>query len=133
MILGPKFCKIKRYSFDVATGAIADAEDWFAAERENTSPDGLTVDSEGCIWTAIWNGGEVLRLASNAKVLERIATPAQMPTSCILGGEDYKTLFITSMSRDTGQVEKIAMPNGALFSVDVSVAGLPEGIWGADK
>ena len=130
---GPKFCKIMRYDFDAATGAIANGVDWFMAEQPNTSPDGLTVDSEGCIWTAVWGANEVLRLDENANVVQRIAMLVKMPTSCILGGEDYKTLFITSMSRDVGEAENIALPNGCLYSETVSVPGVPEGVWGLAK
>lgn len=127
---GPKFCKIKRYDFNAATGDIENGTDWFVAEQENTSPDGLTIDSEGCMWTAIWNGKQVLRLSPDAEVIERVATEVQMPTSCILGGEDYKTLYVTSMSRDVGKVDQLAMPNGGLFAHKVAVPGLPEGVWG---
>ena len=58
-------------------------------------------------------------LESAGEVLQRIALPVQCPTMACFGGDDLRTLYITSAQ--AGQPE----PAGALFSLRVEVPGLP--------
>ncbi|HPR34053.1 MAG TPA: SMP-30/gluconolactonase/LRE family protein [Anaerolineaceae bacterium] len=90
------------------------------------TPDGLTIDADGNLWTAIWDGGRVVQLSPEAKELAQILLPVSRPTSVTFCGTDLRTLYITSASVDLPEKEKSAQPfAGALFSFRTQVAGLP--------
>jgi sugar lactone lactonase YvrE len=85
-------------------------------------PDGLCVDTDGCVWCALHGGGKVVRLAPTGERLDRLPLPAPNVTACCLGGTDLHTLFLT-----TGQTtEEAEDDGGALFATSVDVAGLVE-------
>ena len=90
-------------------------------------PDGMTVDSEGCLWIAFWDGWCVRRYSPDGEWLETLKLPVQKPTSCAFGGRDLDRLYITSASIDLDH-EAIAMqPNaGGLFMVIPGVKGLSD-------
>ena len=95
------------------------------------APDGMTVDSEGCVWIAQWGGARVCRYSPQGELLETIRVPARNPASCTFGGPDLKTLFITTASEDNTPEELEKYPlTGALFSVRVEVAGVPAARFG---
>lgn len=97
----------------------------FYTPSEGT-PDGLTIDSDGNLWVAIWGGGRVVQLSPEGKELAQILVPVSRPTSVAFGGQDLRTLYITSASVDLTEKEKSAQPYaGALFSIQTQVAGLP--------
>ena len=90
-------------------------------------PDGMTVDAEGCLWIAFWDGWCVRRFAPEGDRLSELRTPVQRPTSCAFGGEGLKTLFITSARRDLKGTDLASQPlAGGLFAADVGVSGIAE-------
>jgi sugar lactone lactonase YvrE len=90
-------------------------------------PDGMTVDSEGCLWIAFWDGWCVRRFSPDGELLLKLDTPVQRPTSCAFGGDDLKSLFITSARRDLQGTELEKQPlAGGLFAAEVGVAGIAE-------
>ena len=90
------------------------------------TPDGLTIDADGNLWVAIWDGGRVVQLSSEGKEIAQILLPVSRPTSVTFGGTDLRTLYITSALVDLSENEKSAQPYaGALFSIQLQVSGLP--------
>lgn len=90
-------------------------------------PDGATVDSEGFLWSANFDGACVTRYAPNGTVDRVIRMPVQRPTSCVFGGDDLSILYVTSASLDLTAEQRIAAPlAGGLFAIDAGVKGLPE-------
>lgn len=90
-------------------------------------PDGMTVDSEGCLWIAFWDGWCVRRYSPDGDWIETIKVPVQRPTSCTFGGRDLDRLYISSASRDLDEQALRMQPNaGALFMVIPGVRGLAE-------
>ena len=76
------------YDFDAPSGAVAKRR-VFAEVPDGTGyPDGLTVDSEGYIWSAVWDGWRVVRYDPSGRIDREVAMPVQRPTSCMLGGGD---------------------------------------------
>lgn len=126
---GPGRAHIQRFAFDADTGDISSPTLFYQHENADATPDGLTVDSAGNIWTAIWNGGEVVQLSPEGDVLQRIVMPVKRPTSCMLGGPDLKTLFVTSCSKDVGESGRLPSPNGGVFAYRVDTPGLMETPW----
>ena len=89
-------------------------------------PDGAAVDSEGCYWSAQYEGQRLLRLSPTGEVLTEVATPVPCPTMPCFGGPDLKTLFITTSRQGRSAQELAQYPEaGCVFAMRVEVAGLP--------
>jgi sugar lactone lactonase YvrE len=86
-------------------------------------PDGLAVDTEGCIWNARWGGSAIVRYSTAGKLLDRIAMPARYVTSCAFGNSDLETLFITTASRSVAGSDPSSDAGGHLFQLRLSVPG----------
>ncbi|MBX9472011.1 SMP-30/gluconolactonase/LRE family protein [Microcella sp.] len=87
------------------------------------TPDGLCIDSEGGIWVALWGGSAVHRYTADGTLTDIVTVPVRHVTACTLGGDDGRTLFITTSARGVDRVEQ---PDaGAVFSARVAVTGAP--------
>ena len=87
-------------------------------------PDGVSVDMEGGIWVALWDGGGVVRLSPSGEIDCRIDVPGGWITSCAFGGADLRTLYITSATVDLDDARRRANPSaGSLFACRPGVAG----------
>lgn len=95
----------------------------FAELPDGGSPDGLTVDSEGGVWTAIYDGGRVHRYRPDGVLDEVLEVPARKVTACTFGGERLDELFITT-SREGLQDGEDPLA-GSLFRAHSPVTGLP--------
>lgn len=84
------------YDFDLERGVVSAGRPLFAAGPGQGAPDGLTVDADGDIWVAMWDGWSVLRLAPDGSLKDVIDVPTARPTSVAFGGADLTDLFITS-------------------------------------
>lgn len=117
---------IYAYDFDPVTGGISNRRVFVDLTREAFSPDGLTVDSEGCVWSAQWAGACIIRFAPSGRELFRVPVPVKCPTSCNFGGPDLKQLYITSASVGLTQDEiEQYFFSGDLFCLATDVVGLP--------
>lgn len=87
------------------------------------SPDGLTVDADGGVWTALFGSGVVHRYSPEGVLDAVVEVPARQVTACTFGGGDLTTLFVTT-SREGLQPGDDLLA-GSLFSVDPGVAGQP--------
>ena len=118
--------RIDAYDFDGATGAIGNRRDFLVGLDASGAPDGLTVDADGRIWTAIWGGGAVLRVDPRGRLIGRVDVPVSQPTSCCFGGPDLTTLFITT-ARDGLSPDDLASQQqaGMLLQCAPGVKGLP--------
>lgn len=117
---------IYKCDYDLTTGAVSNRAVFREFERGNGRPDGASVDVEGYYWSALYEGGRIVRISPEGEIVQEITVPASCPTMCAFGGEDMKTLFITSAG-GRPEEEKSKFPNnGDLFKVRVDVAGLPE-------
>lgn len=90
---------------------------------EEGLPDGLTVDAEGYVWVALWNGGQVRRYAPDGRLDDVLEMPVRRVSACTFGGPDLDELYVTTVGDH-------ALPHegevaGALFRVGVGVAGQP--------
>ena len=93
-------------------------------EGEGT-PDGLTVDSEGCLWVALWDGSCVRRYSPSGELLRQLDLPVSRVTSCAFGGSDIDRLFITTAATGIDTDDPSAALAGALFVADAGVRGVP--------
>ncbi|MDQ3522439.1 MAG: SMP-30/gluconolactonase/LRE family protein [Gemmatimonadota bacterium] len=124
---------IYAYNFDAAAGSISNQRVFVDLSGEDFFPDGLTVDSEGCIWSAQWAGACVIRFAPSGRELLRVPVPVKQPTSCVFGGPGLKQLYITSASVGLSQQEiEEYFFSGDLFCLSTGVAGLPTSRFAGD-
>lgn len=133
--------QVRAFDFDAATGQLSagrvfhqmspkpagwvwggDTPDtpWYGGR-----PDGAAVDSEGCYWSAQYEGQRLLRLSPSGQVLAEVKTPVPCPTMPCFGGPDLKTLFITTSRQGRSAQELAQYPKaGCVFAMRVEVAGL---------
>jgi sugar lactone lactonase YvrE len=95
----------------------------FAEIPDDGRPDGLTVDSEGGVWTAISNGGAVHRYSPDGRLEEVLEVPARKVTACTFGGQRLDELFITTSREGLADGEDLLA--GSLFRASPQVVGLP--------
>ena len=89
-------------------------------------PDGAAVDAAGHYWVAMFEGARLLKLSPAGEVLAEFATPAQCPTMPCFGGDDLKTLYLTTARHNRPAAELQHWPDaGCIFSMRVDVPGLP--------
>lgn len=116
---------IYRFRYDPTTGAMSEQEKWKVFTEGDAVPDGLTVDAEGCIWSAQWDGGCVIRFDPDGREMSRIHVPGAVKVSNVtFGGDEYATMFLTTAGGDDKSMN--GMNAGALFAVDAGVKGVPE-------
>ncbi|MEY4588961.1 MAG: hypothetical protein RL497_1037 [Pseudomonadota bacterium] len=109
--------------FDLAAGSISNARIFHQFPMGQGRPDGGCVDSEDHYWTALYEGGRVVRLNPAGEIVQEINVPARCPTMPAFGDADLKTLYITSV-RSRPEAELADFPHsGAIFKVRVEVAG----------
>jgi sugar lactone lactonase YvrE len=108
---------IYRYPVDPRTGGLGRHTEF--ATVAGGSPDGMTVDAEGYLWSAIWGAGEIRRFSPTGSVDRVLAIPAGQPTSvCLSGGR------LVATSATVGLVEP-AESDGAVQHIPVPVRGVP--------
>ena len=89
-------------------------------------PDGAAVDVEGNYYAAMFEGQRICKFAPDGTLLAEIAVPAMCPTMPCLGGEDGKTLYVTTARYKRSAAELAAFPqSGCVFAARVDVPGLP--------
>jgi len=126
---------IYAFDFDPQDGALSRQRVWaqFAQRRPEEPlaqyrgrPDGAAVDAEGCVWVAMFEGARLLRLAPTGEVLTELLLPVRCPTMPCFGGDDLRTLFITT-SRQNRPAEELAREPwaGQVLQCRVEVPGLP--------
>ena len=117
----PRFV-IYRFDYDPDRGEATNRRVFARIEPTATDrgrPDGAAVDVEGCYWSSLYEGSRIRRYDPDGKVMADYPVPALNTTMPAFGGDDRKTLFVTT-ARD-----KKGGPGGGLYAMPVDVAGLP--------
>jgi L-arabinonolactonase len=115
---------IWRYAFDLATGVISQRVE-FARIAGEACPDGAAVDTEGCVWSAQWDGSTIIRYTPDGRIDRVIDVPVSRPTCVCFGGEDLRLLFVTTAC--TGlNVRASEAGAGDVLVYNVGAQGMPE-------
>lgn len=119
--------RVSVFDYDHASGAISNRRLFAETADAGYGPDGGTIDEEGYIWIAMWDGWKIMRFAPDGRVDREIRLPVSRPTSCMFGGPDLRTLYVTSAIWDLAGSALSEQPHaGGLFAIDAGVRGLPE-------
>ncbi|MCJ1351529.1 MAG: hypothetical protein MMC33_001513 [Icmadophila ericetorum] len=114
---------IFKFDYDAETGKISNRKEFFrlVGEAPGAAPDGLAIDVDGCVWTAIYGGGKVLRISPDGQVIGQVSLPTRCVTCPAFVGE---LLFVTSAEEeDPDAYPDSAKFAGSLFRVHVGVQG----------
>ena len=112
------------FDYDIATGEISNRRVFVHTGESDGIPDGMTVDAEGYVWSARWDGSSLVRYSPQGEQERRIWFPARKVSSVIFGGADYTDMYITTAG---GQDKPAEGPGaGCLYRLNLGIQGKPE-------
>lgn len=118
--------RVDRLHLDPDSGLIRSREVAVRLADVPGSPDGMTIDDEGCLWIALWGAGAVARYAPDGRLLARVDVPARQVSSCAFGGAEGRTLYITTSQEGRDEAGRTADPGaGYLYCSELTVSGPP--------
>jgi len=119
--------EVKAFDYDLSTGQIANPRVAVAVPESLGWPDGMTSDTEGNLWIAMWSGASVTRWnPQTGQLLEQIPLPAKNVTSCVFGGDNLNELYVTSARVGLNKADLTAYRySGSLMRVQTKVQGMP--------
>lgn len=110
------------FDFDPVSGLLSNRRT--VIEYPYGLPDGMTIDSEGNLWTALWGGHAVVCVQpQTGRIIRKIEMPVSQPTCCVFAGNDLRELVITSAAVGMSMYDEPLA--GALFSINTGAQGLP--------
>jgi sugar lactone lactonase YvrE len=112
--------RVDIFDFEVASGRIDDRRPFVSIDESEGIPDGLTVDEEGGVWVALYGGSCVHRYDESGRLDAVLEVPALNVTSCCFGGDDGRSLFVTT-----------AAPDGNVYVTQPGVSGPPAHVFHA--
>jgi sugar lactone lactonase YvrE len=119
--------RVDAFDYDDATGAIGNRRTVISIPPGIGRPDGSTLDAEGMLWIAMYEGGAVTRWnPRTGELLRTIHMPVARVTSCAFGGPDLDTLYLTTSKYNLTAEQLAAQPlAGCLFRVKPGPRGVP--------
>ncbi|MEX0761544.1 MAG: SMP-30/gluconolactonase/LRE family protein [Dehalococcoidia bacterium] len=118
---------IYAYDYDPSTHRQSNRRTFVTLPNTEGAPDGMTVDSEGFIWSATWGGSSVIRFDPDGKEERRIQFPATQTSSVMFGGSDLTDLYVTSANSGAGKSPGDREHRGGeLYRVKQEIQGKPE-------
>ena len=121
------------YDYQVKTGEIRNRRVVVQVPNTEGLPDGMTVDSEGFIWSAQWYGSCLVRYDPDGTIERRLATPAKQTSAVTFGGNDLTDIFITSAAKSaalplmpSGYDAQRGYFGGSLYHINLGIRGKPE-------
>lgn len=119
------------FTLDPEDGVVTNRQ-VFADHRDTGDrPDGACIDADGCVWTAFFAGGRVVRYTPNGDIDRVIELPVTNPTCISFGGADLRTLYITTARKFLDDRQLADEPlAGSLLAIHGVGQGLPENRFG---
>jgi sugar lactone lactonase YvrE len=113
--------RVQVFDFDADAGTFVNGRTLATIDGPG-GPDGMAIDVEDGIWVALYGGSAVHRYDPAGRLTEVVEVPgATQVTACTFGGEDRRTLFITTSRENLKDGDQ---PDaGAVFRYEAGVAG----------
>jgi sugar lactone lactonase YvrE len=121
--------QVSEFDFDVDAGTLGERR--ILAEVDGALPDGLAVDTDGCIWVALHGGWEVRRYTPSGQLDRSVRLPGSQVTTCAFGGADMRTLFIAVSARGLDEQARRSEKAGYIFAFEPGVEGMASYEFGA--
>lgn len=119
--------RILAFDYDRATGSATSPRLFAELDGAEGYPDGLTVDAEGTLWNAHYDGARITRYDPDGRVMTVVPMPVRHVTSLTFGGADLQTLYVTTARARLSAEALAAQPDaGSVFAFEPGVSGLPE-------
>lgn len=118
---------LRCYDVDARTGSLHNRRILHRFPMGKGRPDGGSVDAEGFYWSALFDGGRVVRLSPEGEIVATVHLPVSRPTMIAFGGEDLRTAYVTTarVGLDKQALAKEPLA-GSIFRFEVDVPGLAE-------
>ncbi|MDF0486825.1 SMP-30/gluconolactonase/LRE family protein [Sphingomonas sp. H39-1-10] len=115
------------YRCDISGGtSLAHGEVFVKIAEADGHPDGVTVDSEGCVWVGLWGGWQARRYAPDGTLIATVPMPCANVTKVTFGGPDLSTGYVTTARKGLSEAELNGQPlAGGLFAFDAPAPGVP--------
>lgn len=117
--------QIYLFDYDCQTGEIANRRVWVQTPKEDGVPDGMTVDAQGGVWSARWNGSALHHYPPDGVEDQRVEFPARKVSSAAFGGDGLQDLYVTT-ALEGGSRAGEGSGAGALFRLRPGIGGVPE-------
>ena len=112
--------RIDVFDFELASGRLDGRRPFVSIDKSDGIPDGLAVDDEGGVWVALYGGSCLHRYDERGRLDAVLEVPAENVTSCCFGGDDGRSLFVTT-----------AAPDGNVYVTQPGVSGPPAHVFHA--
>ncbi|MFI6104799.1 SMP-30/gluconolactonase/LRE family protein [Streptomyces sp. NPDC051310] len=106
---------------------VLDRRPLVAVEPAAGLPDGLTVDADGCLWVALWDGGRIRRYTPDGELDRTVELPVRRPTSCAFGGPGLRDLYVTTARTGLPRPHPLSGSLLVLPDAGTGLAGTPFG------
>lgn len=115
---------VYHYALDAA-GNLGAKTVWRTFSDAEGTPDGMTMDAQGHVWIAFWGGACIRRFTPAGECLQTIPMPASQITSISFGGEDLKTMLVTSARVGLDEETLRQYPlSGSVFTLRTDASGV---------
>ncbi|MGK5112870.1 MULTISPECIES: SMP-30/gluconolactonase/LRE family protein [unclassified Geodermatophilus] len=108
---------VHAFDYDVSAGTFANGRVLLEFSGDEGVADGLTVDDDGCLWTALWGGGQVRRWSPDGELLAVVEVPVAQTSSCAFAGPGRDLLVVSTSTEGMDDAARAAQPDaGRLFT-----------------
>jgi sugar lactone lactonase YvrE len=112
------------FDYDLGTGGFTNRRTLLQFDGDDGVADGLTVDDEGCLWTALWSGGQVRRYSPEGELLAVVEVGTDNTSSCAFAGPGRDLLVISTSQHGLPEEARATQPDaGRLFTAPPGVPG----------
>jgi sugar lactone lactonase YvrE len=118
--------RVDVFDFEVDTGALRTRRVFAEIPSSEGLPDGLVVDSDGCVWVALFGAGRLRRYSPAGRIDLEVQLPVTLVTSAAFGGADLRDLYITTAKHKLTPEERDDQTYaGSLFGCRPGPTGKP--------
>jgi L-arabinonolactonase len=124
--------RIRQCDYDADLARVSHVRDFVRLNAGSGLPDGSIVDTDGCLWNAVWGAAMVRRYDPSGRLLSEVPVPSKNLTCVAFGGASLDELFVTSSRQDMSEEELAATPSsGSVYRVTTASCGICDSVFRA--